>query len=87
MAHWSIPRTFYPIALTSSLVWMLFLLACAAAIIGIAVTIKYKGMRIGLLLAVPIAVATLAISMLASMVLTFFCPRSMTDMGYSHGRE
>lgn len=69
---WSIPRTFYPVALPSPWMWAFFALACLAAIIGIDVTIKVKGISTGLLLSVPIAAAMLFASMIASMVVMFF---------------
>jgi mannose/fructose/N-acetylgalactosamine-specific phosphotransferase system component IIC len=69
---WSIPRTFYPVALPAPWMWALFVLACLAAMVGIGLIIKYKGFRTGLLLAVPIAAAMLFASMIASMVVMFF---------------
>jgi mannose/fructose/N-acetylgalactosamine-specific phosphotransferase system component IIC len=68
---WSIPRTFYPVALPAPWMWALFVLACLAAIAAIGLIIKYKGFRTGLLLAAPIAAAMLFASMIVSMVVMF----------------
>jgi uncharacterized membrane protein len=52
--------------------WVLFASACLAALVGIGVAIKYKGVGTGLLLAVPIAATMLVASMMMSMVVMFF---------------
>lgn len=69
---WTIPQTFYPSALPASVAWLLFGLVCLGTIAGAHLVITKKGLRTGILLAVPIAVVLLLVSMVASMVLAFF---------------
>lgn len=69
---WSIPQTFYPIALPVAAQWLLFGLACLGTAAGIRHAIKGGGTRRGLVLAIPIAFGMLLASMVVGMVVTFF---------------
>lgn len=69
---WSIPSTFYPMALPAAWMWTLFSLVVASTIVATWVAIGRRGLWRGLLLSVPIAIVSLLTSMLVSMVITFF---------------
>ena len=69
---WSIPQTFYPIALPAPLQWLLFILAIAVTALWVARVVRFQGWRVGFLLLPPIALLSMLASMLVSMVLTFF---------------
>jgi hypothetical protein len=69
---WSIPQTFYPIALPASLQWLLFAMVIVTTALWVSRVVRHRGWRVGFLVLAPIILLTLLVSMAISMLLTFF---------------
>ena len=68
----TIPYTFYPTALPHWLAWNLFGVALLGALTAAVVVARVKRLWVGVLVFFPILLGLLVITIVASMVLTFF---------------
>jgi hypothetical protein len=70
----TIPYTFYPIALPHSIAWTLFLIALVGGVIVGVLRGQGRGWLSGLGAGLAGLAGLLALSMVASMIITFFVP-------------
>ena len=68
----TIPYTFYPTALPHWLAWNLFGVALLGALTAAVVVARVKRLWVGVLVFFPILFGLLVVTIIASMVLTFF---------------
>ena len=68
----TIPYTFYPSALPHRLAWVLFGVALLGALAASVVVARVKRPWVGVLVFFPILLGLLVVTVIASMVLTFF---------------
>ena len=68
----TIPYTFYPTALPHWLAWNLFGVALLGALAAAVVVARVKRLWVGVLVFFPMLFGLLVVTIIASMVLTFF---------------